>query len=201
MPIIELPFILCFPCSDASIPRIVPVFEEGLSRIYTEGPFLVGSLVQANDGRSRPGSFSLKMSESDGPPTLTVEDMTSEPNKELGLTYDYLCEQGTPMSLLDRHWLTPTNLSSGRTTLLAAQATFIPGGYLLYVSTSHAFADGFGLYIILAAWARHCRNIVGTMNGESIVGTQSAAHVHELKNSPDATGNLCQHTPSAVDYE
>ncbi|EKG16269.1 Transferase [Macrophomina phaseolina MS6] len=66
-----------------------------------------------------------------------------------------------PASLLDSALLAPprgAEAPPGRH-LLAAQANFIPGGCLLYVSTSHAFVDAFGFAAILDEWAMLCRGI------------------------------------------
>ncbi|KAF4766629.1 hypothetical protein HAV15_010466 [Penicillium sp. str.  len=200
MPVIELPFVLCFPHSDASIPQTVSVLREGLSKVYAKLLFLTGNLQQVENAGLRPGSFAVESNPSE-PPTLSVRDMTSGSSTDWSWTYHDLRERGFPMSLLNRDVLAPTDPCSGRTRLLAAQANFIPGGCLLYVSTSHAFADAFGLSTLLCEWSRQCRDALGTSDEIPNVSRQKEISTALDQDSPCRSLVVQPYSPTSAVYE
>ena len=103
-----------------------------------------------------------------------------------------------PFSMLDSTRLAPLSAGIGTTRkVITVQMDFIKGGYLLTVYVSHGFVDAWGAWVVIAAWAKNCRELqeASTRPSESVTLQEDRLLQAEL----DPTALRRNATP--VDYE
>lgn len=124
-----MPLVLHFP-ERLEAARLAASLEEVLQAV----PLLAGGLVEREDGRYGAGPLGRAVER------LEVRELPALPE---GLD--------EPQAL--REWVPRLSTGPGQP-LLAARLTLAPRASILAVTVSHAVMDGFGLFLVMRAWAR-----------------------------------------------
>lgn len=155
MPDIDLALVLGFECSSTSDAS--RNLSSSFGRLLQNNPWLRGYVhVNIVSQHHRPGtkflSFPADTSSHGG---LSIQDL-SQHDLFAGKTYETLVAEHVPSQFLNYELLVPGRDTGidGVKWILRAQVTFIRGGALLCVCTSHAVMDATGLSMVLDTWAR-----------------------------------------------
>ncbi|KAH0566018.1 hypothetical protein GP486_000590 [Trichoglossum hirsutum] len=159
MPRLYTRLILSFPVSSSSEhDTIIKTLRYGLKELITDIPFLTGKVSLRGDGESS-GRMEIRRQMYDRL-ELQVKDLSAPNSGWTFGSYDELHAQHMPPSFLDGDTLAPVPLFPDQkipTGVMAAQATFIPGGLLLCMAIHHAVMDGNGMATVFKTWAKWCR--------------------------------------------
>ncbi|KAL4922541.1 hypothetical protein BDW62DRAFT_217355 [Aspergillus aurantiobrunneus] len=175
MPPIFNALIVAWACPDANRDSLISLLHRSLALLMEEWPDLAGEIVPPPaDAPPRTQPTIQPSGHANSP--LTIRDFTS-PNSPFPYTYAQLQAEGFPTSKLDGQLLAPLAGITTTRRVMAAQASFIPGGCLLSVGFSHQFTDAYGVYLIFEKWAQHCRRVQG-------LPAQPAAFPPQLQEQP-----------------
>lgn len=156
-------FVFCFPCDSSRRLEIFEVLGKGLAKTFQQRPHLAGILVKKHDKLHLIYPDDVEKT----PLPVVMNDLTSE-SITWSLSYTELHKLAVPFSCLDPDLL---ELPGGYQKLsrmpLALKANFIPGGCLLVVVLSHAFADLHPMSSTIETLARNCKAAQVDMDTEA----------------------------------
>ena len=160
-PPVAITFILCFPCDSNQQASIASFLQKSLEKTIRQNPPLAGRLLwEPEDGRLNRLKLITSNNEILDNVRFVANDLTQKPDV-WSLSYPQLAEQGAPYAPLMRPEILSPPGGYQRLSMvpICAQANFIPGGCLLYISMNHSFMDDIGSTAVLESWARNCREL------------------------------------------
>ena len=168
-------WVLCFPCDTDNVQVVTDTLRAGLHRTVQQRPSLGGTLSR-EDTPPRAGRLKLTyLNDQNVEVRLSVNDLTNKPDV-WGTSYGNLRQRGMPICELKPEVLAPPGgYESLASSLIVAQANFIPGGCLLDICLNHSFVDGLGGAMAVGLWAQNCKDI---QMGKSSVTTSSPDDIH-----------------------
>ncbi|KAI8932192.1 hypothetical protein NX059_011072 [Plenodomus lindquistii] len=164
-------FCIYFGLSDDAEPgQIFVTLQDGLRRTLEQHPWLGGTVhLQASDTPGwRPGQLEVRWYPQSAVNGDGVDALPQLRFKQLetDLTYEDLEASGFPLDTFTHEELLWVPLFSPidaqhSPTVLAAQASFLPGACLLTLSINHTVCDGTAVLDILKLWAANCHELQG----------------------------------------